>query len=436
MHLAAGWAARRGRALHAFIVDHGLQPGSAAAAAGAAAQARALGVPARILRWEGEKPRAGVQQAAREARLRLLAQACREAGAEALLLAHTLDDQAETVWQRAGAGSAWRGLAAMRAEAPAPLWPDMGAVRGRPLTVLRPLLETRRAELREFLISVGAEWTEDPANADPRYGRVRARAALAALGDDAAVRLAGIAARAGALADAEDAAARALLVHVAAPHDGTLRIAHAALDAPGAARLIQAALAAAAGAARPPSPEAVERLMDKVRAGRGATLGGATVLPRAHALVICRDAGAALGRAGVPAPEPLPLTPGADAIWDGRWAVRAHAPDLCIAPLGMAWKGLKERAKAQLAEIPAAARASLPALWRGGRLAEALPGAEAAGLASLRPLAAGRLRRLLFTKFPWFDEEYAEIFCGPGGDAPSQAPHGINRQANLTDRCR
>ena len=75
--------------------------------------ARALGVPHRTLRWEGGKPSTGLQQAAREARYRLLADAARKGGARHILTAHTLNDQAETVLFRLARGSGIAGLRGM-----------------------------------------------------------------------------------------------------------------------------------------------------------------------------------------------------------------------------------------------------------------------------------------------------------------------------------
>ncbi|MBX3491702.1 MAG: tRNA lysidine(34) synthetase TilS, partial [Parvibaculum sp.] len=104
--LAAAWArGQPGVRLVALTVDHGLRAGSTAEAMTAARLAAMLGVPHRILTWEEPKTGSGIQAAAREARYRLLAAACREAGAGDLLVAHHLEDQAETFLLRLRRGS-------------------------------------------------------------------------------------------------------------------------------------------------------------------------------------------------------------------------------------------------------------------------------------------------------------------------------------------
>lgn len=157
-----------------LTVDHALQPHSGAVAAAVCAASLALGLPACTLRWSGAKPATGVQNAARIARLGLLTAAAREHGCNALLLAHTLDDQAETLLMRLARGSGVTGLGAM---APA------GRRNGVP--ILRPLLGVPRARLLATLVKAGIAWHDDPGNTDPAFERVALRrqaAALAAAG--------------------------------------------------------------------------------------------------------------------------------------------------------------------------------------------------------------------------------------------------------------
>lgn len=122
MVLAARWrnALKAPPKLIAVTVDHGLRAQSKGEAAGVGRLARMLGLAHRTLRWTGKKPTTGLQQAARQARYRLLAEAARKVGAAHILTAHTLDDQAETVLIRMSRGSGVTGLAAMQRISPLP----------------------------------------------------------------------------------------------------------------------------------------------------------------------------------------------------------------------------------------------------------------------------------------------------------------------------
>ncbi len=147
----------------AVVVDHGLQDGSAEVAAGAAAQAQALGLAARVIRVEVGTAD-GPEAAARSARRGALRQAARDAGATAILLAHTLDDQAETVLLGLARGAGATSLAGM-----APLREDDG------LTWLRPLLGVRRGTTRAACAAEDLAPWYDPHNLQRRFARVRVR---------------------------------------------------------------------------------------------------------------------------------------------------------------------------------------------------------------------------------------------------------------------
>ncbi|WP_280142268.1 tRNA lysidine(34) synthetase TilS [Methylobacterium sp. 174MFSha1.1] len=167
-------------------VDHGLRPGSAAEADGVAGLAARLGLAHRILAWAGPKPAARLQEAARAARYRLLADLARATGADLVLTAHTLDDQAETVLMRLCAGSGPAGLAGM---APA------RALGG--LTLGRPFLSIPKARLVATCEERGWPFVRDPSNADLRFGRARLRRLLPLLAEEGltAERLARLAGR-------------------------------------------------------------------------------------------------------------------------------------------------------------------------------------------------------------------------------------------------
>ena len=146
-------------------VDHGLQDGSADAAARAAAQAQTLGLEARIVPVEiGADGGGGPEAAARAARYDALAAAARDIGASAILLGHTLDDQAETVLLGLARGSGGASLQGMAAAS------DLDGI-----ALLRPLLDLRRATTRAACAAAGLQPWEDPHNADRRFARVRVR---------------------------------------------------------------------------------------------------------------------------------------------------------------------------------------------------------------------------------------------------------------------
>jgi len=169
--VAAAFAVPRlGLRLGAVVVDHGLQDGSAQAAARAAAQARELGAdPVDVARVEVGRA-GGPEAAARAARRAALTDAARRHAAVGVLLAHTQDDQAETVLLGLARGSGARSLAGMR--------PHDGLWR-------RPLLSMTHAQTRAVCDDAGLHAWADPHNEDPAYARVRVRRHLLPAFDDA-----------------------------------------------------------------------------------------------------------------------------------------------------------------------------------------------------------------------------------------------------------
>jgi tRNA(Ile)-lysidine synthase len=145
----AGWTAG------AVVVDHGLQPGSTDVAARAAEQATSLGLDAEVVAVEVGTD-GGPEAAARDARYAVL----RARPVDAVLLGHTLDDQAETVLLGLGRGSGPRSLA------------GMVAVDGM---VRRPFLGLRRADTERICTASGLPWWTDPHNEDRGFRRNRLR---------------------------------------------------------------------------------------------------------------------------------------------------------------------------------------------------------------------------------------------------------------------
>lgn len=162
--LTAAAAAECGQ-VHAIVVDHDLQPGSAQVAARAAEQARALGATAEIVRAEVGTA-GGPEAAARTARYAALA---RTRGERPVLLAHTRDDQAETVLLGLARGA---GAHSLRAMAP---WDPPFA---------RPLLDVPAADTRAACTEQHLPWWDDPHNSEQRFRRVRVRREVLPLLED------------------------------------------------------------------------------------------------------------------------------------------------------------------------------------------------------------------------------------------------------------
>ena len=319
-------------------------------------------------RWDGA---GNLQAAAREGRRALIRRWAAEHGVAAVLLGHTVDDQAETLLMRLARGSGVEGLSGMEEGV-------LGSLHGPcdgNTPFLRPLLDVARRELREWLSGRGLSWADDPANDDARFERVRARRAIEALGLDARR----LAATVGRMARARRAlelrafeTARGLLRPALA---GDVRLHRDGLlgtDEDTRLRILAGALRCVASAPYRPREAELERIAALARDDGARTLHGCVVRTWDDTLLIHREPAAV---AGLNAPMGEP--------WDGAWRLIGLAAQGCeVRALGEA--GLRHiaagpRAKPPghpgLGELtlappgyPRAALAAKPALWRGGRL--------------------------------------------------------------------
>ncbi|MBU2168520.1 MAG: tRNA lysidine(34) synthetase TilS [Alphaproteobacteria bacterium] len=358
LHLAQDWAAAHGRSLTVLHVDHGLNPDSRVWRDRVRAMAGRLGAGFQSARWEGPYPETGLPAAARSARHVRLADMARAVGARVILTGHTADDVAEGRWMQADGST----LGTLRDWSPSPVWPE-----GRGLMLLRPLLGERRADLRDWLTAQGVDWIEDPANADLRYGRSRARQALAE-GGHAAV-------------PQQDRPLRASCL--IADEWGVI---HARRDTD--PRALAFGLVVAGGGARLPRGDRLARLTGRIAAGENFTAGlaGARLVAGTDGLMLVREAGDYRRKT-----EPvMDLTPGVEAVWDGRFALTLDAPGWRVAPLSGRAARLGHADRAILASLPAAVRPGLPVLIRDDEAGPVLAqtGARVEALAACR-LALG-----------------------------------------------
>ena len=362
--LAAGWATGRGGGILALTVDHGLRPEAAAEAREVVAWLAARDIRCRVLSWAGAKPVTGIQAAAREARYRLLGEACRQAGILHLLVAHQLEDQAETVAMRAARGSGVAGRAGM---------PAVREVTG--LRILRPLLGVRRCRLAAVLAAAGQPWLRDPANDAPRFARARLRQDPTFDAPEVARRALRCARR----RTEDEQRLAAALARAVRPHPlGFVRARLPDLEWQ-LEQALERLLVTVSGHPLPPRRERLARLVERVREERGgrvaATLAGCLVRVSGRILTVLREPAAAI--------DSVTLRPGERRRWDERFEVtyRAGSGALQLRRLdaaGRARLGPRLTRELRRQGVPAAALESLPALWDGERLVACPPLAGAA----------------------------------------------------------
>lgn len=164
--LALAWssqvvAKRLGLNLICVIIDHQLIKESAQVALEAKIKCENFGIEKVVIKQiEVKENKEGLEAAARKARYEAFEQLAIEFDANAVLLAHTQDDQAETMLMRLTRGSGAKSLSAMK------------EVSGK---YLRPFLHIRKFELVNALEKEGITYWQDPANTDYKFLRAKVR---------------------------------------------------------------------------------------------------------------------------------------------------------------------------------------------------------------------------------------------------------------------
>ena len=130
----------------------------------------AFGIPHATLTLTELSGSGNLPARARDARYAALSAWAIAKNVSAVLLGHTMDDQAETVLMRLARGSGAEGLSGMST-----------TMKWDGVTYRRPLLDIRRKALRDWLHNRDLVWIEDPSNEDHSYDRVKARKALGVL---------------------------------------------------------------------------------------------------------------------------------------------------------------------------------------------------------------------------------------------------------------
>lgn len=157
-----------GYQLIALTVDHQLRPSSADEAAYVAKIMQEKHIEHHTLIWDDdEKPQTGLEEAARTARYNLIQQWCSDNQVSVVMMAHHLQDQAETFFIRLQRGSGLSGLCGMQA-----------VTERKGIKILRPCLETDKMIFKNFLLSHHIKWIEDESNCCDDLLRVKFRQLL------------------------------------------------------------------------------------------------------------------------------------------------------------------------------------------------------------------------------------------------------------------
>lgn len=157
------WSAANNCNVTALIVDHKMRSESSFEAQTTAVWCDQKNIKREILVWEDIEKKTSMHYA-REARFDLFSNWYRKNKCDALILAHTADDQMENFILSFLRGSGLKGLQGMKI-----------VQQIYDMTIIRPFLETRRIDIENYLIENSENWIEDPSNKNLKYQRVRIR---------------------------------------------------------------------------------------------------------------------------------------------------------------------------------------------------------------------------------------------------------------------
>ncbi|MCY4039348.1 MAG: tRNA lysidine(34) synthetase TilS [Hyphomicrobiales bacterium] len=375
--LSAHWRKRKLRQgqtppeIIVFSVDHGVRATAGQEAENVVRTAKEHGCRGEVLRIEEPPPRQNKQAALRERRYALLCRRCREENIDVLLLAHHLEDQAETFLLRLARGSGVDGLASMSRES-----------MRHGVRLYRPLLEFPRARLRAYLEQENVAWLEDPSNRDASYARVRWRKLLEPLAREGldANRLAKTArSMARARTALEETSFAHLRRYARLMEAGYANFSRDLLrDAPDeiVLRSLSRLLMAVGGRFYAPRLSNLEHALESLRESprtNGKTLGGCKIFSdrQGEGFFVIREPAAAASAA----PVRLNGAGGGEnfGLWDGRFRVFStdsadsnFAENLEVRALGE--EGASRCGASAERLRPALIRYGLPALWREGEL--------------------------------------------------------------------
>lgn len=353
LHLMARVARERGVNLRAVTVDHGLRPEARGEADFVAQACARLNVPHDTLTWSHRALKGNLQDQARRARYRLIADWAKAHKVTHVAIGHTADDQAETLLIELAREAGLDGLSGMR-----PRWQQHDT------TWVRPLLVHIRAELRSYLMRHDEKWIDDPSNDDERFTRIKARKLLEALEPLGITSkgLSGVAQNLLPVRQAIDASVAKTAADISREVAGEVIIDRDKLSEANpeiARRLLLGALKWVSGSEYPPRSESQNRLAAAIAQGRTVTLSGCYIRIKKKEIYISREHKAVKDIKGA-----------VTDIWDKKWRFTGPA-DAGFEVRILGAEGLK--CCENWRETGASRHALIvsPALWHKGRLVAA-----------------------------------------------------------------
>jgi len=376
---------------HVYIVDHDLRKGSSAESLSAKQFASTYGFKTKVLKWKHNSPSTAIQEKARKARYGLMGEQCRQDGIKYLLTAHSQDDQAETLLMRYDRKTDWRGAAGMAKKTYGPVWPELAMV-----TVLRPLLDITREQLRDYNRQHDLMWAEDPSNENRDYARIRARDYLKTRPDI----------RANFLETAHDLQ-DCLVQEKTVLREQFSQIGE--IDSNGIIRLkslpvpelLFHCLRCAGGRGGTIDRARIRKLLTQMRSKsfKSATLGGALVARDKTDFIICRDPVSVKGRqdnhhtrAEIRNELIFELSE-VPRLWDGRFIVTGPQQGSYMGSIFHDSEFLNKQQREMLKSIPAPARPTLPVAKQGNSIRKI--GHQGLGSLTVKSLVKSRLEAAL-----------------------------------------
>lgn len=349
--LTAIFAKKYGIEVHAISIDHGLRKGTDQEIKLVTQLCVQIGCQHHVEHWSGWDGGGNLQDRARTARYKLIADWAAGKGISVVVLGHTADDQAETLMMRLSRGAGVDGLSAM-----SPRREQSG------ITWVRPLLGVQRRDLRHFLEAKQLTWAEDPSNENRDFERIRMRDALKLLEP-----LGFHANNLIAVADQMSKARAALnwqtflaAKEIAEVSHGAISIsmaAYHALPVEISRRLLVHALSWLSNSDYPPRRGAIEQARLSIGKGTAHTLHGCHLLCDGDQLWMFREFN-----------DVKDLDVDVGNVWDDRWTVTGSedGPEYRVCALGP--DGLSQVPNWRDAQVPRAALMTTPGVFLKGDL--------------------------------------------------------------------